>query len=91
MKKLFENWRKHVNEEYTVPPSLDDILDRLSDPAQRQQVKTDLEQSGVFQLDPIEDKEKIKSIINRMRGNSTDQVLDFILVTIADEVLKVRV
>ena len=26
-----------------------------------------------------------------MRGNSTDQVLDFILVTIADEVLKVRV
>ena len=91
MKQLFENWRKHVNEEYTVPPSLDDILDRLSDPAQRQQVKTDLEQSGVFQLDPIEDKKKIKSIINRMRGNSTDQVLDFILVTIADEVLKVRV
>jgi len=91
MKQLFENWRKHVNEGYTVPPSLDDILDRLSDRAQRQQVKTDLEQSGVFQLDPIEDKEKIKSIINRMRGNSTDQVLDFILVTIADEVLKVRV
>ena len=71
--------------------SLDDLLDRLSDPAQRQQVKSDLEQSGVFQLDPIEDKEKIKSIINRMRGNSTDQALDFILVTIADEVLKVRV
>ena len=82
---------REVNEGYTVPPSLDDILDRLSDRAQRQQVKTDLEQSGVFQLDPIEDKEKIKSIINRMRGNSTDQVLDFILVTIADEVLKVRV
>ena len=94
MKILFENWRKHVNEGYTVPPSLDDILDRLSDRAQRQQVKTDLEQSGVFQLDPIEDKEKIKSIINRMRmrhRTSTDQVLDFILVTIADEVLKVRV
>ena len=69
----------------------DDILNRLADPAQRKQVKTGLEQSGVFQLDPIEDKEEIKSIINRMRGNSTDQVLDFILVTIADKVLKVHV
>jgi hypothetical protein len=79
------------NEGYVAPPSLDDLLSRLADPAQRQQVKTELDQSGVFQLDPIEDKEKIKSIINRMRGNSTDQVLDFILVTIADEVLKVSV
>ncbi|MBT7338854.1 MAG: hypothetical protein HN802_04075 [Candidatus Jacksonbacteria bacterium] len=79
------------NEGYVAPPGLDDLLSRLTDPAQRQQVKTELHQSGVFQLDPIEDKEKIKSIINRMRGNSTDQVLDFILVTIADEVLKVSV
>ena len=70
---------------------LDNILNRLADPAQREQVKTELEQSGALQLDPIEDKEKIKSIINVMRSRSSDEVLDFILVKIADEVLKVSV
>jgi len=69
---------------------LDDILERLADPDQREQVKAALEQSGVLQLDPIEHKRAIKFIMNAHRQHA-GQVLDFILVKIADEVLKVNI
>jgi len=69
---------------------LDDILERLADPDQIEQVKAALEQSGVLQLDPIEHKRAIKFIMNAHRQHA-GQVLDFILVKIADEVLKVNI
>ena len=69
---------------------LDDILKRSPNPKQREQVKAALEQSGVLQLDPIEHKRAIKFIMNAHRQHA-DEVLDFILVKIADEVLKVNV
>jgi len=71
---------------------LNDILSRLADPEQKRQVKDALIKSGVFDLDPIEHKEKIKLIMNTLRGRmNADEVLDFILVQIADKVLKVNI
>ncbi len=69
---------------------LNDILKRLSDPEQREHVKAALEQSGVLELDPIKNKKAIQFIMNAHRQHAGG-VLDSILVTIADEVLKVRV
>ena len=69
---------------------LNDILKKLSDPEQREQVKAALEQSGVLELDPIENKKAIAFIMNAHRQHA-DGVLDSILVQIADEVLKVNV
>ena len=66
------------------------ILKRLDNPQQQEQVKAALEQSGVFQLDPIEHKKAIEFIMNAHRQHA-DEVLDFILVKIANEVLKVSI
>ena len=69
---------------------LNDILSRLADPEQRRRAEHALNESGVFDLDPIEHKKAIKFIMNAHRQHA-DGVLDFILVKIADEVLKVKV
>ena len=69
---------------------LNNILKKLSNPKQSAHVKAALDQSGVFELDPIKNKKAIQFIMNAHRQHA-DGVLDSILVQIADEVLKVNV
>ena len=69
---------------------LNNILKKLSNPKQSAHVKAALDQSGVFELDPIKNKKAIQFIMNAHRQHA-DGVLDSILVQIADEVLRVNV
>jgi len=77
-------------EEDPQQADLNSILRKLADPKQGEHVKAALEQSGVLELDPIENKKAIAFIMNEHRQHA-DGVLDSILVQIADEVLKVSV
>ena len=90
-----------ITEEYTgdewIGGHTSDLLEEngepvcVSNPKQREHINAALNASGVFELDPIKDKKEIKSIINNLRARNADEVLDFILVQIADQVLKVNV
>ena len=93
MKITKQQLKQIIKEELSMAlnEELNDILKKLSNPKQREHIKAALNASGVFELDPIKDKKEIKSIINNLRARNADEVLDFILVQIADQVLKVNV